>query len=160
MKVDARTSRYGWGFAIDNLQRMNTAVAKTDVDEPALLIEVNDEPEVVANRTPLGRFNLPHLARHVIDREADTPQEFAEAAVQLEAPSAAALLDNLWIRPFDIGAHPAVVIRVQVLEGHVHEVCKLQVREQRQARRADGLGDTNAPQIAIDRKHLITLGAA
>ncbi len=114
---------------------------------------------MIAQRSPFGRFGLPHLARDVIDREADATQEFTEATVQLETPTAATFLDNLWIRPFDVGAYAASVKRVQVLEGHVQQVGKLQVRQQRQTRRANGVGDTNAPQVAIDREHNITLDA-
>lgn len=104
---------------------MNAAIAETDIDEPSLIIEMNDQRQMIVARTPFARIRLPYLTRDIVDDKAETPQEFAKAAIELEAPAAAPLLDNLGIRPLDVGTHTATVKRVQILERYVHQMCKL-----------------------------------
>ena len=104
------------------------------------MVEVGAEPAGVGVERPAGQ---------PIHVEAEPVEQLGEAPVQLEAPSAPALLDDLGVRPVDVHPHPDAVEHVQILERHRDEVGRLEPGQRGQGRLAWAVV-ADAGEVSID----------
>ena len=130
----------------DHRQRV---VAPADVDEVGVTADPHEQRQVVEGGTQPAGAGVERAARQQVDVEAEPAQQLGEATVQLEAPPAPALLDDLRVRPVDGLAHTDTMEHVQVLERHVDQMREVERGECSRGRFVRAVvGD--AGQVPID----------
>ena len=87
---------------------------------------MHEERQVVEVGAEPARVTVRRAARQQVDVVAEPAQQLGEAPVQLEAPPASPLFDDLVVGPADVDPDADTVEHVEVLERHRREVRRLE----------------------------------
>ena len=136
-------------------KRRQRAVTPPDVDEVRRAVDVHEQRQVVeVGAEPAGRW-LERSTRQQVDRVAEPAQQFGEASVQLEAPTAPPLLDDLVVRPSDVDPDPDTMEHVEVLERYAHQVSGLELRQRGRRRLPRAvIADAGEVPVDVERHHV------
>jgi len=110
-------------------RRGEALAAEAHVRDPLAPFDRDEEQHVAARRDDAGRHVPAHARREPADREADRFQHAREEEVLLEAPAAAAPLDQLLVDRGVIQADGLAQEGREVLEGDRLGVQAVQIRE-------------------------------
>jgi hypothetical protein len=132
--------------------RLLKSIAQTGIRNPALVIEVDPQDEMIA-KGPVTSFTAHDTTGHSGDAEADFGESPTEQAVHLVAPSTAAFDDQFSPYAFRVKVERSPQLNIQVLVGNRLDMVPMYCLEAFKVR-ADWTGVPDAPQVTVEF-HLI-----